>query len=325
MAIIEAKGLSKEFMVYQRGKGLGAFVKGMFAPERKVVHAVDHIDFSIEPGEIVGFLGPNGAGKSTTIKMMCGILVPDGGELTVGGLVPSRQRKRNARRIGAVFGQKTQLWWNLPAADSFELLKSIYGIPEETYKKNLGVFVEMLEIDRFINTPVRQLSLGQRMRVEIAASLLHNPDILYLDEPTIGLDTIAKERIRAFIGEINRLTGVTVILTTHDMRDVEQICRRLVVINQGKIIVDDELGRVVAVYDKEATLTVRFAADPGEFVLPAEARLAKKEGAECTVLFDKSRLPAMEMLRILSRNREIADFALKNTEIEEIIKKIYGQ
>jgi ABC-2 type transport system ATP-binding protein len=324
MAIIEARGLTKNFTVYQRGKGLGALVKGMFSPEKTIVHAVDSIDFSLEPGEIAGFLGPNGAGKSTTIKMMCGILVPDSGELTVSGLVPWRQRKGNSRHIGAVFGQKTQLWWNLPASDSFDLLKAIYGIPAETYRKNLAVFMEMLEIGPFVNTPVRQLSLGQRMRVEIAASLLHNPDILYLDEPTIGLDTIAKERIRVFINEINRITGVTVILTTHDMQDVEQICRRLIIINKGKIIVDDKLDRVVALYDRESALTLRFTEDPGELSLPEGTRLAKRAGKECTILFDKKAVPAMEMLRLLSKDREIADFALRNTEIEEIIKKIYG-
>ena len=329
MALIEAKELTKKFIIYKRGKGPGAFVKGMFAPERTVIHAVDGIDFSVEKGEIVGFIGPNGAGKSTTIKMMCGILVPDGGTLTVGGIIPSRERKKNTRRIGAVFGQKTQLWWNLPAIDSFELLKTIYDIPVDTYKKNLGTFTEMLEIDKFMKTPVRQLSLGQRMRVEIAASLLHNPDIIYLDEPTIGLDTIAKERIRAFIEEINRLTKVTVILTTHDMQDVEQLCQRLLVINKGKIIVDDQLSKVVALYDREATLKVRFATDPGELNLPEAARLSKQEGnertiTERTILFDKSKIPAMDLLNLLSQNRAIQDFSLNNTEIEEIIKVIYG-
>ena len=324
MALIEARGLSKNFVVYKRGKGLGALVKGVFAPERTVVRAVDGIDFSVERGEIIGFLGPNGAGKSTTIKMMCGILVPDGGSLSVAGVVPFKERKKYTRRIGAVFGQKTQLWWNLPAQDSFELLQTIYDIPKETYGKNLDTFTEMLEIDKFISTPVRQLSLGQRMRVEIAASLLHNPDILYLDEPTIGLDTIAKERIRAFIEEINRLTGVTVILTTHDMQDVEQLCRRLLVINKGKIIVDDELSKVVALYDREATLTVRFDGDPGELKLPEGGRLAKAEGNERVILFDKSRIPALELLQFLSQSRKVLDFSLRNTEIEEIIKKIYG-
>jgi ABC-2 type transport system ATP-binding protein len=324
MAVIEAAGLTKTFTVYNRGKGLGALLKGMFSPGKTLIRAVDGISFSVEEGEIVGFLGPNGAGKSTTIKMMCGILVPDSGALTVGGIVPYKQRKKNAGRVGAVFGQKTQLWWNLPAADSFELLKVIYNIPAEVYKKNLETFIGLLEIDRFISTPVRQLSLGQRMRVEIAASLLHNPRILYLDEPTIGLDTIAKERIRIFINEINRLTGVTIILTTHDMQDVEQLCQRLIVINKGKIIVDDELDKVVALYSKETALTVRFASHPGELELPEGVRIVKTEGNEYTLLFDKLRISAMEMLRFLSQNREIADFSLRKTEIEEIIKKIYG-
>jgi ABC-2 type transport system ATP-binding protein len=265
--------------------------------------------------------------------MMCGILVPDAGELWVSGLEPSRQRKKNSAHIGAVFGQKTQLWWNLPASDSFELLRAIYRIPGEPYHKNLSVFMEMLELGPFINTPVRQLSLGQRMRVEIAASLLHNPDILYLDEPTIGLDTIAKERIRFFINEINRLTGLTVILTTHDMQDVEQLCRRLIVINKGNIMVDDELSKVVDLYDREAALTIRFASPPEDMRTPAGTRILKQAapaaapqaGAEYTVLFDKKEIPAMEMLRALSQNGEIADFSLRNTEIEEIIKKIYGQ
>ena len=325
MALIEAKGLTKTFTVYKRGKGLGAIVKGMFAPEHSIIHAVDDIDFSIEKGEIIGFLGPNGAGKSTTIKIMSGILVPDAGTLLIDGLVPYKERKKNARHISAVFGQKTQLWWNLPVSDSFDLLQAIYNIPKDTFQKNVETFTELLEIHKFIHMPVRQLSLGQRMRVEIAASLLHNPDILYLDEPTIGLDTIAKERIRDFIKEINRFTGVTVILTTHDMQDVEQICQRLLVINKGKIIVDDKLSKVVALYDREATLKLRFEGDPGELKYPEGARLLKTEGAEYTILFDKSKIPALELLQILSQYQKIQDFSLHNTEIEEIIKTIYNR
>jgi ABC-2 type transport system ATP-binding protein len=296
----------------------------MVSPDKKIVRAVDDISFKVEKGEIVGFLGPNGAGKSTTIKMMSGILVPDGGRITVGGVMPYKERKKNAKRIGAVFGQKTQLWWNLPVTDSFDLLKTIYQVSDDAYKKKLDIFADLLEVNKYMSTPVRQLSLGQRMRVEIAASLLHDPDILYLDEPTIGLDTIAKERIREFILEINKLSGITVILTTHDMQDVKELCQRLVLINQGKIIVDDYLEKVMSEYDTDATLEVRFEDDPGEVRLPEGARIAKADRLNRVIIFDKRKASALNMLSELSQTARIADFSLRGTEIEEVIKRLYN-
>jgi len=325
MALIEVNGLHKQFTVYKRGKGFGSFVKNMVNPNKQIVRAVDDIGFNIEKGEIVGFLGPNGAGKSTTIKMMSGILVPDSGSIKIDGIIPYKERKRNSTRIGAVFGQRTQLWWNLPVSDSFNLLKTIYQVPNEVYKKNMALYAEILEVDKFLNTPVRQLSLGQRMRVEIAASLLHNPDILYLDEPTIGLDTIAKERIRNFIAEINAHAKVTVILTTHDMQDVKELCRRLIVINHGKIIVDDALDSVVDLYDNEATLEVRFASAMQEMPAMQGMRLKKQDGQHCVIVFDKTKISALDILHKLSEVSQIADFSLKSADIEDVIKQVYFQ
>ncbi|MCL2527245.1 MAG: ATP-binding cassette domain-containing protein [Defluviitaleaceae bacterium] len=325
MALIEVMELRKEFIVYKKGNGLGSFIKGMVSPEKKIVKAVDGISLNIEKGEIVGFLGPNGAGKSTTIKMMCGILVPDGGSVNVDGLRPYKERKRSSGRIGAVFGQRTQLWWNLPVSDSFKLLKTIYQIPDGVYEKNMSLYSEVLEIDKYMDTPVRQLSLGQRMRVEIAASLLHDPAILYLDEPTIGLDTIAKERIREFIIKINAESGVTIILTTHDMQDVKEVCQRLVVINSGKIIVDDSLGSVINKYDQEAVLEVRFNGAVDNINLPDGADIKKRDGSTWVIVFDKTKMAALDILSKLALLGQIEDFSLRGASIEDIIKRIYGE
>jgi len=323
MALIEVRELRKEFIVYKRGKGLGSFVKGMISPDKRIVRAVDGISFDIKKGDIVGFLGPNGAGKSTTIKMMCGILVPDGGSVSIDGLIPYKERKRSSFRVGAVFGQRTQLWWNLPVSDSFRLLKTIYQIPDGVYKKNINQYSEVLEIDKLLSTPVRQLSLGQRMRVEIAASLLHDPEILYLDEPTIGLDTIAKERIRSFITDINAQSGVTVILTTHDMQDVKELCQRLIVINSGKIAVDDALEAVICKYDQEAVLEVRLDGVMGDIVLPVGVEVKKVDGSAWIIAFDKTKISALDILTVLSKVGQIADFSLRGASIEDIIKRIY--
>jgi ABC-2 type transport system ATP-binding protein len=226
--MIEVEHLVKQFVVR----------RGRFRRERHVVRAVDDISFRVERGELLGYLGPNGAGKSTTIKMLTGILVPTSGRVSVAGMTPSRQRIELAKRIGAMFGQRIQLWWDLPLVDSFELLRHIYKVPADRYRTNLARFRDVLELDPFLRTPVRQLSLGQRIRGELTAAMLHGPELLFLDEPTIGLDVVAKQRVRDFLVEINREDGVTVLLTTHDLGDIERLCERLLVIDHGSLIWD---------------------------------------------------------------------------------------
>ena len=231
---IDVNNVSKTFNVSKRAKGVGGMIANLFAPKFERREAVKDVCFSIEQGEMVGFIGPNGAGKSTTIKMLAGILYPESGEIKVDGFVPYKQRKDYVGEIGVVFGQRSQLQWDLPVIDSFELLKAIYRIPEEQYKKNLDRFISMLDMGVFLNQPVRQLSLGQRMRADIVAALLHSPKVVFFDEPTIGVDVMGKEAIRNFIRELNDTDHVTMIFTTHDMQDIEKTCKRLIIIDKGK-------------------------------------------------------------------------------------------
>jgi ABC-2 type transport system ATP-binding protein len=247
--VITVSGISKSFKVAQRSSGLKSSVKALFRREYREVVALNDISFTIEPGEIVGYIGPNGAGKSTTIKVMSGILVPDQGSCTIMGYTPWLDRVKYVKHIGVVFGQRSQLWWDVPVIDSFELLRDIYDVPSAEYRKTLDLLVETLDLSNIIHTPVRQLSLGQRMRCEIAASLLHNPSILFLDEPTIGLDAISKIAVRQFITTINKEKGVTIILTTHDMNDIEALAGRIILIGKGNLLYDGNLD----------TLRSRFA------------------------------------------------------------------
>ena len=321
MDIITVSDLQKIYYVEEKQKGFKGLMKGITKPNILEKYAVDGLDFTIKKGEIVGLLGPNGAGKSTTIKIITGILLPTSGVVEVGGVVPYKDRKNNSKRIGVVFGQKTQLWWNLPVIRSFELLKALYNIPNNIYNKNILAFKEILEIDELMNTPVRQLSLGQRMRVEIAAALLHNPDILYLDEPTIGLDMFAKDKIREFILEINRRYSVTVVLTTHDMSDVEKLCERLIVINHGKKVADDSLQRLQELFGRMATLKVKFDKEPDLSDINS-LFIKEKSGMDVTIVFDKSIVSAISLINILAQKNTIADFVLRNADVEDIIKNI---
>lgn len=278
MAYIEVEDLRKEFKVVRRDKGLKNAVKSLFYREYDTVKAVDGISFTVDRGELVGYIGPNGAGKSTTIKMLTGILVPTAGRVTVAGLTPHLHRKENARRIGVVFGQRSSLEWDLPMEETFDLFQKIYRIDEAVYKRNVDFYVELLEMESFLKRPVRQLSLGEKMRAEIAVALLHDPEILYLDEPTIGLDVVAKNNIRRFIKQINAEKKVTVMLTTHDMDDIEQICHRLIMIDQGKLLYNGSLQGFKDRYGGEYTVTVVFAGDrPVEEVDP-RLRLILDEG-----------------------------------------------
>jgi viologen exporter family transport system ATP-binding protein len=266
MSVIHVERLSKSFLVKRRRPGVWGAVTALVAASSETRWAVREVSFAIAPGEIVGYIGPNGAGKSTTVKMLTGILVPTAGEVSVLGLSPSRQRREHAANIGVVFGQRTQLWWDLPLEESFDLLRAIYRIPTDRYRANLKRFRAILELDDFLRTPVRQLSLGQRMRGDLAAALLHDPPIIFLDEPTIGLDVVAKERIREFLQTINRERDVTILLTTYDLGDIEKLCPRLMIIDQGQILYDGGLNAIRERYGRHRTLVVDL-----QETLPPEA------------------------------------------------------
>ncbi len=321
-SIIEVEDLSKEFKVYRHRQGfMGSFVN-LFSRQHAVVRAVDHINFKIRRGEIVGYIGPNAAGKSTTIKMLTGILVPTSGGLRVNGRVPHEQRKENARRIGVVFGQRTHLWFDLPVEESFELLRHIYRIPMEQYRANLELFNDVLELHNFFQTPVRQLSLGQRMRADIAAALLHDPDVLFLDEPTIGLDVVAKERIRQFIREINQERQVTVLLTTHDLSDVEKLCERVILIDHARILFDGKLTAIRSLIPRERLLIVDYA----ERYPNVELRhtvIAYHENMRVHYRFSPDNISITDLISEILERFKIMDLSIQEPEIEEIVRLIY--
>ena len=313
--VIEVVGVEKSFVV--RAK------TGRLRRERREVAAVDGISFSIERGTIVGYLGPNGAGKSTTVKMLTGILVPSGGQIRVAGLDPSRQRIELARRIGVVFGQRSQLWWDLPLRDSFDLLRHIYRVPAERHRANLERFTEILALDAFLGTPVRQLSLGQRMRGELTAALLHDPEVVFLDEPTIGLDVVAKAAVREFLAEVNRARGVTVLLTTHDLADIERLCSRLLIIDHGRLIWDGGLDELKRRYGQERTLVIDLEEPAPPLEVPG-ARVTKVDGPRQWLAFRRDETSAAELTAAVATRARLVDLAIEETQIEEIVRRIYA-
>jgi len=313
--VIEVVGVEKSFVV--RAK------TGRLRRERREVTAVDGISFSIERGTIVGYLGPNGAGKSTTVKMLTGILVPSGGQIRVAGLDPSRQRIELARRIGVVFGQRSQLWWDLPLRDSFDLLRHIYRVPAERHRANLERFTEILALDAFLGTPVRQLSLGQRMRGELTAALLHDPEVVFLDEPTIGLDVVAKAAVREFLAEVNRARGVTVLLTTHDLADIERLCSRLLIIDHGRLIWDGGLDELKRRYGQERTLVIDLEEPAPPLEVPG-ARVTKVDGPRQWLAFRRDETSAAELTAAVAARARLVDLAIEETQIEEIVRRIYA-
>lgn len=324
MSMIEVKDLRKDFMIAKRETGFKGAIKSLVKREFIKKEAVKGISFSIDEGEMVGYIGPNGAGKSTTIKMLTGILVPSSGEITVNGLVPYEDRQKNAKNIGVVFGQRTQLWWDLPTIESFELLKEIYQVPAKRYKENMDTFIEILGLDEFMNTPVRQLSLGQRMRADIAASLLHDPPILFLDEPTIGLDVVAKEKMRTFIQEINRLRKVTVILTTHDMEDIEKLCKRMVLIDHGQKVYDGDIFEVKERYGKIRTLIVDLEESNRALELTG-GEVAKQESNKFYIKFNRNEVSASDLISQITKTHNIRDLTVEEPAIESIISRIYQE
>ncbi len=293
------------------------------------VRAVDQVSFRIQPGEMVGYLGPNGAGKSTTIKMLTGILVPSSGSATVAGLTPWEDRRALAARIGVVFGQRTQLWWDLPLIDSLELLRHIYRIPAERHARMLAEMRRVLDLDAFLETPVRQLSLGQRMRGDLVAAMLHEPPILYLDEPTIGLDVVAKARVRDFLAEVNRERGVTVMLTTHDLADVEQLCTRLIIIDGGRMIFDGSLAEIKRRFGAFRTLVIDLDGDAVAAVehlrpnLPVGAEIDRTDGPRCWIRFDSRLISASELIGAIVAAQPVRDLTIEEPAIEEIIRDLY--
>lgn len=323
--MLEVRNLTKEFKVQLRSEGRFATIKDFFSPQYQTKLAVNDISFQIDDGEIVAYIGPNGSGKSTTIKMLSGILTPTSGEVRVNGIIPYENRKKNAQQIGVVFGQRTQLWWDIPAKESLNLMRYIYKTPDKDFRENMETFCDILDLREFLDTPVRQLSLGQRMRVELCASLLHNPSILYLDEPTIGLDIVVKKKLRAFLKEINREKGTTILLTTHDISDIEHLCQRVIVIEKGSIKYSGSLDNLKHIYGNRESLTVKLenAVQLPTEVLPGLEITTQEDGI--TVSYDSNIMNAMEVINRISEYARIIDFKVLGMEIEDVIANIYQQ
>ena len=324
--MIEVRHLSKDYVVKLKGKGLLGMAKSLLHSEEKIVHAVQDVNFTIDQGELVGYIGPNGAGKSTTIKMLCGILTPTKGTVQVCGIDPAKRRIQNALNVGAVFGQKTQLWWDLPVRETFELLKRMYSIPEDQFQKNMKDFTECLELGEFTDQPVRQLSLGQRMRCEIAASLLHSPKVLYLDEPTIGLDINVKIKMREFIKRINEERKVTILLTTHDLQDIEELANRIIVINHGTVGFDGSIKDLADHYAKgKHTVSLTLEDDIENVVLPEgllDRIQIKKEGRHVTI-YHNADLPSAQIVSEMVARYHISDIDIKGPQIEDVVLEVY--
>ena len=331
--MIEVKHIRKDFVSPKKYPGLKGAVKGLFSREKVVKTAVDDISFTIDDGEIVGYIGSNGAGKSTTIKIMTGIMHPTAGECLVNGIDPGKQRKENAANIGVVFGQRTQLWWDLPLSESFTILKEIYDVSDEDYAARMEFINGVLELESFFDSPVRTLSLGQRMRADLGAALLHNPKVLYLDEPTIGLDIVVKDKIRAAIKELNEKYQTTVILTTHDIGDIEQLCSRIIVIDEGKKIYDGSLQNLKETYGTRCTISMELRSAAQAEKLRPEMMPGVADG-DCsmeydplrrvlTVNFDKKKYSAPQILSAVMEKADVTDVQVKETELAQIVKQIY--
>src|ERR1700680_712683 len=339
--LISVRELSKQFRTYRRREGLWGGIQNLFHREHQYVTAVTRVSFSIQRGEMVGYIGPNGAGKSTTIKMLTGILVPSSGEIVVNNFVPWRQRTAYVKTIGVVFGQRTQLWWDIAVIESFKMLRRIYGVSQRDFDERMELFHKVLAIGDYLNTPVRKLSLGERMRCDLAAALLHNPPILFLDEPTIGLDVVAKDHIRQFLRAINQRYKTTVLLTTHDLDDIEELCRRIMIIDRGTVLYDGPLSRLKEQFLR--TKQIKFILRDGdqsarlaafEQNLPALAsngssgaatlHLERLDEMTCRLRFDRARVSSSDLIRQILAAVDVRAFVIEDEPIEEIIKRIYS-
>lgn len=330
--MIELVNVCKNFKVVKKEAGLKGSIKAIFHSEYSDIEAVKGVSFQVEEGEIVGFLGPNGAGKSTTIKMMTGILKKSGGEININGFDPFKERIKYTKEIGVVFGQRTQLWWELPVRDSFEILKEIYDIPDCVYEKNMKLFCEIFALDELLPKPVRTLSLGQRMLCDISAAFLHNPKVIFLDEPTIGLDVSVKEKIRDFIKTMNRKYHTTIILTTHDIIDIEALCERVVIIDKGSIIYDGVLSEVASLIGGRQKINIRLYSQEAskkikEKLMEEQEKgiySLERKGEWIQFELDNQTISLPEILTYLFQNTEIRDIKIEECDIEFVLKKIYG-
>ncbi|MBM3997521.1 MAG: ATP-binding cassette domain-containing protein [Planctomycetes bacterium] len=323
MPIIEANGLSKTYRVYQKQEGLFGALVGLFSREYKDVVAVDNVSFTIEPGEIVGFLGPNGAGKTTTLKMLAGLIYPTSGSATVLGHVPWEREDAFRRRFSLVMGQKNQLWWDLPAADSFQLHREIYSLPSDQFDATLSELTELFGVKDLTSQPVRELSLGERMKMELIAALLHQPQLLLLDEPTIGLDVIAQVTIQKCLRDYNAARGVTVLLTSHYMRDVEALCKRVLVITHGKLVYDGSLAGIVDRFGNEKLVKLQFDGDDSPADVATFGEVTSREGPIVELKVDRARVP--EVLAAILQRYTVADISINEPPLDRMIAKVFEQ
>ncbi len=326
--LISVRDLTKHFRTFKRREGVWGAMRNLVKREYIAVRAVDRVTFEIQRGDMVGYIGPNGAGKSTTIKMLTGILVPTGGEILSNGFVPWRQRRQYVKTIGVVFGQRTQLWWDIAVVESFKLLRKIYDVSQRDYDERMEMFNHVLNLKDYLHTPVRKLSLGERMRCDLAAALLHNPPILFLDEPTIGLDVVAKDHIRQFLKEINQRYRTTVLLTTHDLDDIEELCKRIMIIDHGRLLYDGPLALLKQKLLR--TKQVKFVVKDGEQAarLPAlekdGLRIEAVDHLTYRIVFDRTKTSTAELLRQILAEVEVRDLLIEDEPIEEIVKRIYA-
>lgn len=321
--MIEFQNINKTYRVAKRQAGFGSAVKALFSREYELVHALSNVSFTVGDGEMVGYIGPNGAGKSTTIKIMCGVLTPDSGKCVINGHTPWKERVAHVREIGVVFGQRSQLWWDVPVIDSFELVRDMYKINEKLFKNNLDELSQLLDLSELLKTPARNLSLGQRMRCEIAASLLHNPKTLFLDEPTIGLDAVSKIAVRQFIKKLNAEHGTTVILTTHDMQDIEALTERILLIGKGRILLDGSFDELKKRASERKTLVVKYSGHTPEICV-GMALTEAKEG-RLVIALDPSVLPVSDGIAHLAAQTELSDVSVSDISAEEMVAALYRE
>ena len=318
MSYIHVQQLSKRFQIRKKG-GSGSFLR-----EKQMLQALEGVSFDIEQGDLIGYIGPNGAGKSTTVKILSGILTPDGGEALVGGRIPWKNRKEYVKHIGVVFGQRMQLWWDVPILDSYSLLKDIYRIPESAYQKRLRELAEALNLGDLLRTPLRQMSLGQRMRAELCGSLLHQPEVLFLDEPTIGLDAVSKLALRDFLKWENREHRTTILLTTHDMEDIAALCPRVMVLGHGRKLYDGSLQDLLRHYDKTRTVEIRYDRDKIVPDLPEPVQV-QKEGDVFRIIYEPEKLPTAELLSLLQQAGPIREMTVQPQNIDHLIADMYRE